>query len=77
MLSHLKKKPVFMHLLTQHLYRSVELIADIVLNSVFPAKEIEKEKEVIKDEIRMYIDTPSEQIYDDYEAQIFKGSTFG
>lgn len=63
--------------LTQHLYRSVELIADIVLNSVFPAKEIEKEKEVIKDEIRMYIDTPSEQIYDDYEAQIFKGSTLG
>ncbi|HNR18906.1 MAG TPA: pitrilysin family protein [Bacteroidia bacterium] len=63
--------------LTQHLYRSVELIADIVLNSVFPAKEIEKEKEVIKDEIRMYNDTPSEQIYDDYEAQIFKGSTLG
>jgi predicted Zn-dependent peptidase len=63
--------------LTQHLHRSVELIADIVLNSVFPAKEIEKEKEVIKDEIRMYNDTPSEQIYDDFEAQLFKGSTLG
>lgn len=61
--------------LTQYLHRSVELIADIVLNSVFPAKEIEKEKEVIKDEIRMYNDTPSEQIYDDFEAQLFKGST--
>lgn len=63
--------------LTQHLHRSTELISDIAFNSVFPVKEIEKEKEVIKDEIRMYNDTPSEQIYDDFETQLFKGSTLG
>lgn len=63
--------------LSQHLNRAIDLIADISLNSVFPVKEIEKEKEVIKDEIRMYNDTPSEQIYDDFEAQIFSHSTLG
>ncbi len=57
--------------------RAAELIADISFHSVFPAKEIEKEKEVILDEIRSYQDTPYEQIFDDFEGQLFKGHTLG
>ncbi len=61
----------------QHFERSLELMFDIVFNSVFPAKELEKEKEVIIDEIRTYLDSPSEQIFDDFEGQVFKNHTLG
>jgi predicted Zn-dependent peptidase len=57
--------------------RAVDLIADVAFQSIFPEKEIEKEKEVITDEIRAYQDTPYEQIFDDFESQIFKGHTLG
>lgn len=57
--------------------RAAELISDIVFNSIFPQKEIEKEKDVIIDEIRSYQDTPYEQIFDDFEGQLFKGHSLG
>ncbi len=57
--------------------RAVELIADITFNSVFPEKELEKEKEVIIDEINSYKDTPSEMILDDFEAMLFPNDSMG
>ncbi len=57
--------------------RAIELIADIAFRSIFPEKEIQKEKEVIIDEINSYLDTPSESIFDDFEAQIFAGHPLG
>ncbi len=63
--------------LAPYLDRAAELIADILFNSVFPEKEIEKEKEVIIDEIKSYQETPYEQIFDDFEGQIFKGHSLG
>ena len=57
--------------LKEHLNRAADLIADITFNSIFPAKEIEKEKDVIIDEIASYQDSPYDQIYDDFEEQIF------
>ena len=56
-----------------HFERATELISDIFYNSIFPEKEIEKEKDVILDEIRSYQDTPYEQIFDDFEEQLFSG----
>lgn len=53
--------------------RTMELIADMLLNSVFPEEEMEKEKQVIFDEIESYNDSPSELIYDDFEALLFSG----
>jgi predicted Zn-dependent peptidase len=64
-------------IMDKHLERAVELIADIAFNSIFPEKEIEKEKDVIVDEILSYQDTPYEQIFDDFETQIFKGHPLG
>lgn len=57
--------------------RAIELIADIAFNSVYPDKEIAKEKDVISDEIRSYLDTPYEQIFDDFEGLLFKGHPLG
>jgi predicted Zn-dependent peptidase len=57
--------------------RAAELLSDIIFNSVFPAREMEKEKDVIIDEINSYKDTPSDLIYDDFEAALFKGHAMG
>jgi predicted Zn-dependent peptidase len=57
--------------------KAVELIADIVFHSVFPEREIEKEKQVIFDEINLYKDTPGDRIYDEFEDMIFAGSPLG
>ena len=57
--------------------RAIELISDILFNSSFPSHEIQKEKDVIIDEINSYMDSPSEQIFDDFEDQVFKGHPIG
>ncbi|MCD7963152.1 MAG: insulinase family protein [Rikenellaceae bacterium] len=57
--------------------KAAELIADIVFNSTFPEKEIEKEKEIVRDEINSYKDSPSERIFDEYEDLLFAGSSLG
>ncbi|QZT35637.1 insulinase family protein [Halosquirtibacter xylanolyticus] len=57
--------------------RAIELLSDILKNSTFPKHEIDKEKEVIIEEINSYLDSPSELIYDDFEDLIFKGHPIG
>jgi len=59
------------------LRRAMDLVSDVVFRSTFPEKELEKEKEVIKDEIHSYLDSPSEQIFDDFEDFIFHGDPIG
>lgn len=54
--------------------RSLELICDMTFHSVFPEKEMLREKEVIMDEIISYLDNPSEQIFDDFEEIVFHGN---
>lgn len=61
----------------QYLQRAIELISDITFHSSFPEKEIEKEKEVVLDELNSYLDSPGEQIFDDFEAYLFKGHSLG
>ncbi len=51
--------------------RVLELLQDIAFNSTFPAKELKKEKAVVIDEINSYKDNPSDQIFDDFEEQLF------
>lgn len=57
--------------------RAIELIADLVVNCSFPAAELEKEREVVADEISSYLDTPDAAVYDDFEDKIFAGSSLG
>lgn len=68
---------VYTAFLKEHYARSFELISDIVFNSTFPEKEIEKEKEVIIDEINSYKDSPAELIFDEFEDLIFKNQPLG
>ncbi len=56
---------------------AVDLLSDIVFRSVYPQKEIEKEVEVICDEIESYNDSPAELIYDEFENLLFKGLPLG
>lgn len=60
-----------------HFNIASELLGDIVQNATFPADELEKEKEVVLDEIISYMDSPTERIFDDFEAKIFKGNSLG
>lgn len=57
--------------------RAVELVADVIFRSTFPERELNKEREVIADEINSYKDSPAERIYDDFEDMMFRGSELG
>ena len=61
----------------KHTKRAIELIADISCNSVFPKNEIEKEKEIIFDEINSYMDSPIDKIFDDFEELMFPNHPLG
>lgn len=60
-----------------NLNRAIDLIADLVTSSQFPIAELDKEREVVADEINSYLDSPSEAIFDDFEDLIFNGSSLG
>ena len=63
--------------LKEHLPKAVDLLTDIVFHSIFPQTEVEKEKEVICDEIESYNDSPAEQIYDEFENALFCNHPLG
>lgn len=63
--------------LNEHFERAMELMADIVFNSTFPAHELEKEKEVVLDEINAYEDNPGDIIFDEFEEVLFRGHSLG
>lgn len=68
---------IYASCLRGHFERAMELIADIALQSVFPAKEIAKERDVIIDEILSYQDSPAELIFDDFEEMVFANHPIG
>jgi predicted Zn-dependent peptidase len=57
--------------------RAIELISDVTFNSSFPEKEIEKEKDVVIEEINSYLDNPADLIFDDFEELIFHDQPIG
>jgi len=61
----------------EHMERTAELLADITFDSTFPEREIAKEKEIILDEINSYLDSPSDKIFDDFEALLFPNHSLG
>jgi len=64
-------------ILKDHLPCAIDLLTDIVFHSVYPQKEINKEVEVICDEIESYNDSPAELIYDEFENILFRGHPLG
>lgn len=68
---------VYTSFLDEYIERSLDLIQDIVFNSVFPDKEIEKERAVIIDEFQSSKDDPTEELGDQFDAMMFAGHTLG
>ncbi|MCD8264729.1 MAG: insulinase family protein [Tannerellaceae bacterium] len=68
---------VYSVFMEEHYNRAFELLADLVFNSQFPQPEIEKEIDVILDEISSYEDSPSELIFDEFENLVFAGHPLG
>lgn len=64
-------------LLVKHIEKAIELLVDITFNSTFPEKEINKERQVILEEMSMYEDDPEDAIQDDFEGLIFENSSMG
>lgn len=63
--------------LKEHMARAVDLLTDIVFHSTYPQNEIDKEVEVICEEIESYNDSPAELIYDEFENTVFSGHPLG
>ena len=63
--------------LKDNIDRAVDLLTDIVFHSPYPQAEIDKEVEVIVDEIESYNDSPAELVYDLFENAIYNGHSLG
>ncbi len=59
--------------LTEYYERTADLLSDILFNSVYPERELKREKEVVYEEINSYKDSPSELIFDEFEELVFDG----
>lgn len=64
-------------ILKEHFGKAAELLCDITFNSTFPKKQIEKERQVILEEMAMYRDSPEDSIQDDFDAMVFDGHALG
>ncbi len=63
--------------LSDHTAKAIDLITDITFNSVFPEQQIEKEKNVILEEMAIYRDTPEDAIQDEFDQLVFSGHPLG
>ena len=58
----------------EHVERAAQLVSDLVSCPTFPEHEIEREREVVMEEIASFRDNPADAVYDDFEETIFAGS---
>jgi predicted Zn-dependent peptidase len=73
------KEKVCFHasVLKQHYERAIELLADIAFHSVFPEKLVDRERNVILEEMAMYYDSPEDAIQDDFDELVFANHQLG
>ncbi len=72
-----EKTCLYASLMAEYFERATELLTDITFHSTFPPKEIDKEKQVIAEEIDMYRNTPDEAIFEDFDEMIFPEHSLG
>ena len=63
--------------LDEHLARAVDTVCDLVLDPVIPEKEVEKEKDVVLEEMKMYEDNPEDLIFDRFESALYGDHAMG
>jgi predicted Zn-dependent peptidase len=61
----------------EYFERAIELLTDITFESVFPESQIEKERNVILEEMAMYHDDPDDSLQDEFDALVFRGHSLG
>ncbi len=61
----------------EYFERAFELLADITFNSIFPSSQIDKERNVILEEMSMYFDDPEDSLQDEFDNVIFKEHPLG
>lgn len=64
-------------ILKEHFGKAAELLCDITFDSIFPEKQIEKERHVILEEMAMYRDSPEDSIQDEFDELIYEGHSLG
>jgi predicted Zn-dependent peptidase len=67
----------YVQVLDEHLAMAVELLTDILLHPKFDPEELEREKSVVLQEIKMVEDTPDDIIHDIFAAQVWEGHPLG
>jgi predicted Zn-dependent peptidase len=63
--------------LDEHLDRALDLLTDLILDPTFPEKELQKEKEVVVEEMKMYEDSPEDLIFDMLESELYPDHPMG
>jgi len=63
--------------LDEHLPVAIDLLSDLVLRPKFDPEELERERQVIVEEIRMVNDSPEELVYDLFSGQMYRGHALG
>ncbi len=67
----------FARSLDEHLARALDVLCDLIYQPTFPEKELDKEKDVVLEEIKMYEDVPDDLIFDRFESVIYKNHNLG
>lgn len=67
----------YVHLLREHLDLGLDVLADILQNSTMPQDEVERERGVILQEIKMYADTPDRQVFDNFQEAAYPRQALG
>ena len=67
----------YVRLLDEHLNIGIDIISDMILNSKFDEKDIEREKSVITEELKMYEDSPEDLTYDILLEKVYDNKGIG
>ncbi len=67
----------YVKLLDSHINIGIDMLSDMILNSSFNEEDIDKERAVILEELKMYEDSPEDLTYDLLTEHIYKGDSLG
>ncbi len=56
---------------------ALDVLSDMVLNPSFPEEEVEKEKKVVIEEMKMYRDSPDDYLFEEFSSKMFEGHELG
>src|SRR5690625_1648088 len=63
--------------LDSQLERALDLLTDMLKNSTFPEEEMEKEKRVVLEEMKMYRDSPEDTLFESFSGSVFSNHPLG